>query len=133
LSAVEPDVKTTVDELLKVISTKNVIADPIEIGDNVVITITKVGLGFGAGTGEGRGERGVGGTGKGAGGVAGVSPVAVIIVHKSMKGPEGIEVRSLTPPSAVGKVISEIATTIMDRVAAKNKAKAENKTENTTE
>jgi uncharacterized spore protein YtfJ len=65
--------------------------------------------------------------------VAGVSPVAVIIVHKSMKGPEGIEVRSLTPPSAVGKVISEIATTIMDRVAAKNKAKAENKTENTTE
>jgi uncharacterized spore protein YtfJ len=130
---VEPDVKTTVDELLKVISTKNVIADPIEIGDNVVITITKVGLGFGAGTGEGRGERGVGGTGKGAGGVAGVSPVAVIIVHKSMKGPEGIEVRSLTPPSAVGKVISEIATTIMDRVAAKNKAKAENKTENTTE
>ena len=133
MSAVEPDVKTTVDELLKVISTKNVIADPIEIGDNVVITITKVGLGFGAGTGEGRGERGVGGTGKGAGGVAGVSPVAVIIVHKSMKGPEGIEVRSLTPPSAVGKVISEIATTIMDRVAAKNKAKAENKTENTTE
>jgi uncharacterized spore protein YtfJ len=130
---VEPDVKTTVDELLKVISTKNVIADPIEIGDNVVITITKVGLGFGAGTGEGRGERGVGGTGKGGGGVAGVSPVAVIIVHKSMKGPEGIEVRSLTPPSAVGKVISEIATTIMDRVAAKNKAKAENKTENTTE
>jgi uncharacterized spore protein YtfJ len=130
LSAVEPDVKTTVDELLKVISTKNVIADPIEIGDNVVITITKVGLGFGAGTGEGKGERGVGGTGKGAGGVAGVSPVAVIIVHKSMKGPEGIEVRSLTPPSAVGKVISEIATTIMDRVA---KSKAEKKAENKTE
>ena len=45
MSIIEQDVKTTVDELLKAISTKNVISEPIEVGDNVVITITKVGLG----------------------------------------------------------------------------------------
>jgi uncharacterized spore protein YtfJ len=127
MSAVQEEVKTTVDELLKVISTKNVISEPIEIGDNVVIAITKVGLGFGTGTGEGKGERGTSGSGKGAGGVAGVSPVAVIIVHKSVKGPEGIEVKSLASPSFVGKAIGEIASTIMDRLEAK--AKNKNKTE----
>ena len=121
MSAVEQDAKTTVEELLKVISTKNVIAEPIEVGDNVVITITKVGLGFGTGAGEGKGEKGEAGSGRGMGGVAGVSPVAVIIVHKSMTGPEGVEVKSLVPPSAVGKAIGEIASTIMERVKSKPK------------
>jgi uncharacterized spore protein YtfJ len=128
MSAVEQDAKTTVEELLKVISTKNVIAEPIEVGDNVVITITKVGLGFGTGAGEGKGEKGEAGSGRGMGGVAGVSPVAVIIVHKSMTGPEGVEVKSLVPPSAVGKAIGEIASTIMERVG-KSKPKTEKKAE----
>ncbi len=126
MSAVEQDTKTTVEELLKVISTKNVISDPIEVGDNVMITITRVGLGFGAGKGEGKGEKGEAGAGMGTGGVAGVSPVAVIIVHKSVKGPEGVEVRSLRPPSSVGKAIGEIASTLMERVK-ESKAKAEEK------
>ena len=46
MSTVEQDVKTTVDELLKAISTKNVVAEPIEVGDNVLITIARVGLGL---------------------------------------------------------------------------------------
>jgi uncharacterized spore protein YtfJ len=122
----DQDVKTTVDELLKAISTKNVIAEPMEVGDNVLITIARVGLGFGTGAGEGRGDKGVSGTGRGAGGAAGVSPVALIIVHKSMKGPEGVEVKSLSPPSYIGKAIGEIATTMMDRIAA-SKPKIEKK------
>lgn len=128
MSNVAEDAKTTVEELLKVISTKNVIAEPIEVGDNVVITITKVGLGFGTGTGEGKGDKGVMGSGRGVGGVAGVSPVAVVIVHKSMTGPEGVEVKSLTPPSAVGKAIGEIASTMMERFNA-SKPKTEKKAE----
>ncbi|MGA2198740.1 MAG: spore germination protein GerW family protein [Nitrososphaerales archaeon] len=116
MSTVEQDVKTTVDELLKAISTKNVIAEPIEVGDNVLITIARVGLGFGTGAGEGKGDKGIAGSGRGAGGVAGVSPVAVIVVHKSMKGPEGVEVKLLSPLSSVGKAIGEIATTMMDHL-----------------
>ena len=83
MSNVDQQIRTTVDELLKAISTKNIIAEPIEVGDSVIITITKVGLGFGTGMGEGRGmgTRGNGngaGSGMGAGGAAGVSPVAIV-------------------------------------------------------
>lgn len=113
MSVVEQEVKTTVDELLKVISTKNVISEPIEVGDNVVITITKVGLGFGGGRAEGRAAPGPTGTGEGMGGAAGVSPVAVIVIHKSTPGPEGVEVKSLAAPSAIGKAIGEIASTVV--------------------
>ncbi len=113
MSTVEQDVKTTVDELLKAISTKNVVAEPIEVGDNVLITIARVGLGFGTAAGEGKGDKGIAGTGRGSGGAAGVSPVAVIIVHKSMTGPEGVEVKSLSHLNPVGKAIGDIATTMM--------------------
>jgi uncharacterized spore protein YtfJ len=113
MSVIEQDVKTTVGELLKAISTKNVISEPIEVGDNVVITITKVGLGFGTGKGEGRNDKGPSGVGEGAGGAAGVSPVAIVVIHKSTPGPAGVEVKSLTPPSGIGKAIGDIATTIM--------------------
>jgi uncharacterized spore protein YtfJ len=115
LSVVEQEVRTTIDELLKVISTKNVISEPIEVGDNVVITITKVGLGFGTGTGEGKNTNSTG-SGKGAGGAAGVSPVAVVVIHKNTPGPEGVEVKSLTPPSGIGKAIGEIASRVVERM-----------------
>ncbi|HXQ91666.1 MAG TPA: spore germination protein GerW family protein [Nitrososphaerales archaeon] len=121
MSTVSDDVRTTVDELLKAISTKNVISEPIEIGDNVVITITKMGLGFGSGKGESKSATGPGGVGEGVGGAAGVSPVAIVVVHKSTSGPAGVEVKSLAPPSGVGKAIGDIATTIMQGM---NEAKA---------
>ena len=113
MSSIEQDVKTTVDELLKAISTKNVVSDPIEIGNNVVITITKVGLGFGTGKGEGRNDKGPSGVGEAVGGAAGVSPVAIVVINKSIPGPEGVEVRSLVPPSGIGKAIGDIATSIV--------------------
>jgi uncharacterized spore protein YtfJ len=119
MSTLDQEIRTVVDELLKVISTKNVIAEPIEVGDNVIITITKVGLGFGAGMGEGKAaERGTG-SGGGVGGVAGVSPVAVLVIHKSISGPGGVEVKSLSPPSAVGKAIGDIASTLVEKIGSK--------------
>ncbi len=125
MSNVDQEIKTIVDELLRAISTKNIIAEPIEVGDNVMITITKVGLGFGAGKGEGKNERG-GASGGGAGGAVGVSPVAVLVVHKSVSGPAGVEVKSLTPPSAIGKAIGEVASTLMERMGTQ-KEKSEEK------
>jgi uncharacterized spore protein YtfJ len=123
LSVVEQEVKTTVDELLKVISTKNVISEPIEVGDNVVITITKIGLGFGTATGEGKSDTShTTGSGQGVGGAAGISPLAVVIIHKNAPGPNGVEVKSLTPPSQIGKAIGEIASAVVDRVGARRAA-----------
>ena len=124
MSVVSDDIKTTVDELMKAISTKNVISEPIEIGDNVVITITKMGLGFGTGKGQSTAASGPQGAGEGVGGAAGVSPVAIVVVHKSMSGLSGVEVKSLAPPSGVGKAIGDIATTIMQGVQ-ESKAKKE--------
>ena len=131
MSNVDQQIRTTVDELLKAISTKNIIAEPIEVGDNVIITITKVGLGFGTGMGEGRGM-GTGGNGNGAGsgvgagGAAGVSPVAIVVIHKSIPGPEGIEVKSLSAPSPIGKAVGDIASIIVERIGSK-KPKSEEK------
>jgi uncharacterized spore protein YtfJ len=128
MSNMEQDVRTTVDELLKAISTKNVVSDPIEIGDNVVITITKVGLGFGTMKGEGRNDKGPSGVGQGVGGAAGVSPVAIIVINKSTPGPGGVEVRSLVPPSGIGKAIGDIATSIMAGMKQGKEKKEQEKT-----
>jgi len=125
MSIVSEDVKTTVNELLKAISTKNVISEPMEIGDNVVITITKVGLGFGTGKGESKSATGAGA--EGVGGAAGVSPVAIVVVHKSTPGPAGIEVKSLTPPSGIGKAIGDVATSIMQRMNESREKKEQEK------
>jgi len=119
MSNLDQEIRTIVDELLKAISTKNVISEPIEVGDKVMITITKVGLGFGAGAGEGKAaERGAG-SGGGVGGAAGVSPVAVLIIHKSISGPGGVEVKSLARPSALGQAISEITSTLIEKINSK--------------
>ncbi|MDA4112003.1 MAG: spore germination protein GerW family protein [Thaumarchaeota archaeon] len=128
MSVIEQDVKTTVDELLKAISTKNVISDPIEVGDNVVITITKVGLGFGTGKGESKSASGPMGGGEGAGGAAGVSPMAIVVIHKSTPGPAGVEVKSLVPPSGIGKAIGDIATTVMQGMKEEKEKKNQEKT-----
>ena len=128
MSTVDTEIKTIVDQLLKAISTKNIIAEPIEVGDNVMITITKIGLGFGAGKGEGRGQGNGGnmGSGSGAGGVAGVSPVAVLVIHKSISGPGGVEVKSLAPPSAIAKAVGDVASTLVEKMRSQ-RAKSEEK------
>jgi uncharacterized spore protein YtfJ len=128
MSEVGDQVKVTIEELLKAISTKNVISEPIEVGDNVVITITKVGLGFGTGKGESRGT-GPQGMGSGVGGAAGVAPVAVIVFHKSTAGPEGVEVKSLSPPSGIGKAMGEIATSVVQGMSERRAKKEQEKTQ----
>jgi uncharacterized spore protein YtfJ len=115
MSLVAEDVKTLVDEMLKVVSTKNVISDPYQVDNKVIITITKVGLGFGTGKGEskGSGGNGMAGVGQGIGGAVGVSPVAVLVIDKSIPGPGGVEVKFLTASTGVARVIGEVATSIM--------------------
>jgi len=128
MSNFDQDVKTTVDELLKAISTKNVISDPIEVGDNVVITITKVGLGFGTGKGEGRNDKGPSAAGQGVGGAAGVSPIAIVVFSKSIPGPGGVEVKTLVPPTGIGRAIGDVANSIMAGMKQAKEKKEQEKT-----
>ncbi|WP_414468510.1 GerW family sporulation protein [Methanobacterium sp. ACI-7] len=111
---VEP-IKTTVEELLKVLTTENVIGETIETEDKILIPITKFGMAFGAGSGEGKvpGNQGAG-QGSGAGGSAGIQPIAMIVVFKDVKGPDGVRVMHLTPPNPIGRAVSEVMPAVID-------------------
>ena len=100
-------IKTTVDELMKVLATDNVIGETMEVDDKVIIPLTKIGLVFGTGAGMGSmsDQKGKGG---GAGGGAGISPVSVIIAFKNIKGPEGVQILSVHGMGPLGKIITDV-------------------------
>jgi uncharacterized spore protein YtfJ len=111
-------IKTTVEEIRKILTIENVIGKTIETDDMLLIPITKMGMGFGAGMGEGKGTDDIGGSGAGAGGAAGVEPQAVVVVFKGVSGPEGVKVMSLKSPDPLSRAIGEVsnaAVEIMDK------------------
>lgn len=88
---VESLVKTTLEEIERILSTKTVVGEPIAIEGATLIPLISIGFGFGAGSASGKGESEKGeGAGGGTGGGAGVKPVAVIIVDK-----QGVRVESI--------------------------------------
>lgn len=108
--AAEDAIKATVDELLKVMSAKNIIGEPIETEDKIIIPLTKMGMGFGAGiAGEDKGSGGAGGGG-------GVFPVAVVIVFKGVTGPEGVKIVPLAAPSPLTEPLASIAHIFMEKL-----------------
>ena len=121
---IEDPIKTTIEEIGKVLNIKNVIGDVIETDDKALIPVTKMGMGFGAGGGEGKGsESRGGGMGAGAGGAAGIEPIAMVVVFKSVPGPDGIRVLTLSSCSmaqALGE-ISSAAVNMMKEMGVKAK------------
>lgn len=100
MEIVESLVKTTLEEIEKVLTTRTVVGEPITIDDKTLVPLISVGFGFGAGGGSGKGEakqKGEG-TGGGTGGGAWVKPIAVIIIDK-----EGVRIEP---------IMGGIATTI---------------------
>jgi len=111
---VEP-IKTTVEELLKVLATENVIGETIETEDKIIIPVTRFGMAFGAAGAEGQAPANQGkGQGSGAGGGAGIEPIAMFVVFKGRDGPDGVRVMHLTPPNPIGRAISEAVPAIID-------------------
>jgi len=80
----------TASQLRGFLSTDNVMGTPIDLGDKVVIPVARFGFGFGTGGGQAKDGSGVG---AGAGG--GIEPVALVILHKDVKGPDGVQVKAL--------------------------------------
>lgn len=76
----EEIIKTTVEEIEKVLSTKTVVGEPTKIGETTIIPLISVGFAFGAGAGSGKDKDKGEGTGSGGGGGGGVKPVAVLII-----------------------------------------------------
>lgn len=81
---VENLVKTSLGEIQKLLSTKTVVGDPIQVEGATLIPLVSIGFGFGAGGGQGKGDgkqkgEGMGG---GTGGGGGIRPIAIIIISK---------------------------------------------------
>jgi len=106
-------IKTTVEEIRKVLNIENVIGEVIETDDKTLIPVTRMGMGFGAGGGEGKGMQDTGGSGAGAGGAAGIEPIAMIVVFKGVKGPEGVKVLTLSS-NPIAQALGELGTAAMD-------------------
>src|SRR5512136_455042 len=104
--------KETASELERILASKNVMGAPVDLGDKAVIPVARYGFGFGAGGGQG--EKGAGGEGGGAGG--GIEPVALVIVHKDVKGPEGVQVLSVRKDSTIAQVVAILSETLAPQV-----------------
>lgn len=131
--AAEDAVKTAIDELSNALSVKSIIGEPIEMEDKIIIPVTKIGMGFGAGTNQRAENKSIGGIAGGAGGGGGIFPVAVVIIFKGIKGPEGIRVIPLTSPSANTELagsMTKIASTVLSKLNIKKEAN-ENKLQGT--
>ena len=114
-------IKTTVEEIRKVLNIENVVGETIETEDKILIPIIRIGMGFGAGKAEGNGPDKSGGAGAGAGGAAGIEPIAMVVVFKGVDGPEGVKVMSLKNPDPLSRAIGEISNAAVEIIGQGNK------------
>lgn len=129
--SVESLVKTTLGEIEKVLGSKTVVGEPLNVGESTIIPLISVGFGFGGGGGTGKGEgktkgessgEGVGGGG-GAGG--GVKPVAVIIVDKDGARIEPIKGGMAIALEKIGETVPEMMIRLADKWGERKKDKQE--------
>ncbi|UFS61564.1 sporulation protein YtfJ [Sulfurimonas sp. HSL-3221] len=86
---VQEVLKTSLEELERVLSTKTVVGEPFVIEGNTLIPLISIGFGFGAG-GNISGKKSGDGQGAGTGGGGGIRPVALVIINK-----EGVRVEPI--------------------------------------
>jgi len=101
----------TASSVKEFLMARNVLGEAIDLGDKVVIPVARFGFGFGAGEGTGKS-----GGGEGAGGGGGLEPVALIILHKDVKGPEGVQVMSISKENPIAQVISALSESLAPQV-----------------
>ncbi|MBQ2654167.1 MAG: sporulation protein [Methanobrevibacter sp.] len=105
------NIKTTVEELQKLINIKNVIGEPIETEDKILIPVMRMGVGFGAGENI-IGHEGSGATGAGAG----VEPVSMVMIPKKGNDAEGVRVLNLSKGTETNKALTDLGLIISDLV-----------------
>ena len=103
-----------VGEIERMLNSKTVVGDPIEIEGNTLIPLVNVGFGFGVGSGEGTEAEKGSGHGGGTGGGGGVKPVALIVIND-----KGVHVESIK--SGAASAFEKVAETVGKAAAAKAK------------
>lgn len=105
------NIKTTVEELHKLIKVENLIGEPIETEDKIMIPVMRMGVGFGAG------EKILGNEGSEAVGAgAGVEPISMVLIPKKGNDAEGVRVLDLSKGSETNKALSDLGLIISDLI-----------------
>ena len=115
----EEMIRIAVSELERLISTKNVVGEPVAMGDRVMIPISGYGFGFGGASGKGNAgetQAGAGGEGSGVGAGAGVTPIAIVILDGTVCGPTGVQVHLLKKRSELAEVVSTLSSSLVPQV-----------------
>ena len=121
-------IRATVDELLRVLSARNIIGEPMDLEDKIIIPITKMGMGFGTGQEPGESEA----IKVKAGGGVGVIPIAIVVVFKGIPGEDGVRVIPLSGHISGNQPLAEIAgaaQSILERFAASQERKEKDRKE----
>jgi uncharacterized spore protein YtfJ len=114
---VENLLKTTLGEIERLLTTKTVVGEPIEVEGNTIIPLISIGFGFGAGGGTGKEAKKVEaeGYGGGSGGGGGIRPVAIVVVDKN-----GVRLETIKKGAAsVVEKAGEALGKIVEKQAAK--------------
>lgn len=109
--AAEEMLKEAAGQLKEIITARNVMGEAVDLGNRMIIPVTKFGVAFGAG-----GFPGKEGSGTGAGAGGGIEPVAVIITDKEITGIEGIQIISLKNNNPIAQVITALSETLVPQV-----------------
>ncbi|CDG64806.1 MAG: hypothetical protein PWQ15_595 [Methanobacterium sp.] len=111
---IQDPIKTTVEEIRKVLNIENVIGEVIETEDKIMIPVTRMGMAFGAGMGDQKEDSKEGGSIGAAAGGAGIEPVAMVVVFKGQSGPDGVKMLPLKNPDPLSRAIGEVSSAIVD-------------------
>ena len=104
-------IKTTVEELRKLVNVDNIIGTPIETEDKILVPVMRMGIGFGVG------ENIMGKEGSDAAGAgAGVEPVSMVLIPKKGNDAEGVRVLDLSKGSNTNKALADLGLMISDLV-----------------
>ena len=108
-------IKTTVEEIEKILSSKTVVGEPTTVEGNTIIPLISVGFAFGAGAGTGKNKDVGEGGGSGGGGGGGVKPVAVVVINK-----DGFHIESIKTgmASVIDKAVDK-APEMVERMRSK--------------
>ena len=107
---VESLLKTTLGEIERLLSTRTVVGEPINVEGNTVIPLVAVGFGFGAGGGTGKEQKAISGeaVGAGSGGGGGIKPVALIVANKDGVRVEAVRKGASTVVEKMGEAVGKI-------------------------
>ncbi len=125
---IEEPIKTTVEEIRKLMDIENFIGEPIELEDKLLVPVMKMGVGFGAGMGKGEAAEEGELMGSGSGAAAGGEPMALVVIFKGISGPEGVKVLDLSSTGVLSKAIDELGVylpEILKEIQPKRKQKKE--------